>query len=307
MRLWRGKPYHSLNSWFRERYGEKVYRVSLDGGFTCPNRDGTLARGGCIYCNEAGARAGHVDPYLSIPEQIIEGKAMIRARYQAQKFLAYFQAYSGTYAAPEHLMQLYQAALSQEDIIGISIGTRPDCVNPAVLDLLEELARDHLVILEYGVQTVHPHSLELINRHHSVEDSRNAIQLSKKRKNIHVLAHLIMGLPGESYSDMAASVNTCLDWGIDAFKIHHLYVEKGTALSHYRTEHPFDYLDREEYIRFLGDILQSIPPEIVIHRLFGQCTPKDLEGPLWTKDKNENLRILDQYLIKNGIFQGSAL
>ncbi len=301
---WLDKPWNNLNAWLQDRFGEKVYRVSIDGGFTCPNRDGTLARGGCIYCNEAGARADYVQPELEVKEQLSQGIQIMRRHYHAQKFLAYFQAYSGTYAPVEKLLKLYSAALEHPQVVGLCVGTRPDCIHPAILDLLEDIARTKLVIVEYGIQTVHPRSLELINRHHSVDDSQHAIAETVKRKNIITLAHLILGLPGETRQDMMESVRTVLDWGVQALKLHHLYVEKDTplALMYHRKE--FEIMPREEYLDLLCAILAETPPRIVIHRLFGQCSREKLVAPDWTLNKTLNMELLIKKMNEMGIEQG---
>jgi uncharacterized protein len=304
MDSWYGKNYYSLNAFMRNKFGERVHRVSLDAGFTCPNRDGLLGTGGCVYCNEAGARAGYVDPGISIAGQLEKGIEVVRRKYGADKFIAYFQAYTNTYAGPDRLRKLYNEALSHPSVIGISIGTRPDCVDEEKLDLIEEIAGKYFVILEYGVESMKPETLKSINRGHGVPEIVKAVQETKKRKNINILAHLIFGLPGESTADMKSSVKSLVDLGIDAFKFHQLYVEKGTVLEKMYFENKVRILELQEYLEILCGILPDIPGNVVIHRLFGECGRESLIAPLWTLEKPQNLLKLERLLEKNGIRQG---
>lgn len=307
MKEWSGLPWHSLSHWLQTKFGQKVYRVSIDGGFTCPNRDGNLARGGCIYCNAQGARAGYVNPEISPLDQLEQGMRFISRRYGAQKFLAYFQAYSGTYAPVDRLLSLYQPVVDHPDVVGLCIGTRPDCVNPAILDLLARLAEQKLVILEYGVQTVHDTTLQFINRHHNAQDSREAVDATLARPGIMTLAHLIMGLPGETSQDMLETIKTVTGWGVHALKIHHLYIEKNTPLESLYRKGEIRLLNLEEYLDIICSLLPWIPPEVVIHRLFGQCSPGDLVGPDWTLHKHSLLRQLQARLQERGLYQGCSL
>jgi uncharacterized protein len=284
-----------------------VHRVSLDAGFTCPNRDGLIGTGGCIYCNEEGARAGYVDPEESITGQLEKGIDVVHKKYGAEKFIAYFQAYTNTYAGTEKLRELYYEALAHPSVIGISIGTRPDCIDPEKLDLIEEIASKYFVILEYGAESMKPESLIWMKRRHGVDETVKAIVETKKRKNIQVLAHLIFGLPGENPEDMKNSIVSLIGLSVDAFKFHHLYVEKNTALETLYLENKLKTLKLDEYLNILAGILPDIPRNIVIHRLFGECSRDKLAAPLWTADKTKNSNALDRLLEERNIYQGDNL
>lgn len=305
--FWNGKPYHSLNYELKQIFGEKVYRISIDAGFTCPNRDGTLGRGGCIYCNEAGARAQYVNPEMSIEQQIRHGMRVIGQRYRARKFIAYFQAYTNTYAPVEVLERSYRQALKFSEVVGISIGTRPDCIDDDKLKLIEEIAQDYYTIIEYGAQSMHNSTLTKINRCHTVEDTINAIIRTKERKGIQVLAHLIFGLPGEDTLMMQQSVQQLVKLGVDAFKFHHLYIEKRTVAAKLYQIGKITPLDRDIYIDLLIEVISKLPRRIVLHRLFGESNRERLIAPVWTLEKTINLRILEQRMRERGIYQGKHL
>ncbi len=304
---WLGKPYHSLNAFFREKFGEKVYRISIDAGFTCPNRDGTKGTGGCIYCNEEGSRSGYVIPGTSITIQLKNGMEIINKRYRASKYLVYFQPYTNTYAPVNVLESIYREALKFDDVVGMSIGTRPDCIDEEKLSLLESIAENKLVIIEFGVQSLKNETLNFINRGHSAEETINAIIQTKKRKKILVLAHVIFGLPGESSGDMINTIQKLIKLGIDAFKFHHLYVERRTMLERLYLENKFRPLELSEYLDILLKIIPILPENIVIHRLFGQCQRDNLISPLWTLDKSKNIAALENLMTEKGLFQGKFL
>jgi hypothetical protein len=299
-----GKAYNSLSYFLKQKFGEKIYRVSIDAGFSCPNRDGTKGVGGCIYCNEKGARAGYVNPDVDVKEQIRRGMEIIRGRYKAKKFIAYFQAYSNTYAPVEKLREIYAPALEFPEIAGISIGTRPDCIDNEKLNLIEEIAQRKYTIIEYGVQSMKKTSLETISRAHGVDDTIRAINDTKKRKNIDILAHLIFGLPGETKDDMTETVRILVELGVTAFKFHHLYIEKGTALEKLYNCGLYSPLGLDEYTDILSEVISIIPPRVVIHRLFGQCDRENLIAPLWTIDKQRLITEFELELEKRGITQG---
>lgn len=299
------KCYHTFNAFLREKFGEKVYRVSLDAGFTCPNRDGFLGTGGCIYCNEAGSRAGYVDPEIPAREQFAKGAEIIRRKYNARKFIAYFQAYTNTYAPPEKLREIYSEVTSHPDVVGISIGTRPDMIDPAKLDAVADAACGKWALIEYGAQSMRDETLRRIRRMHSVADTENAIRLTRER-GIDVLAHVIFGLPGETPDIMKQSVARLVELGVNAFKFHHLYVEKGTALEAMYHRGEFEVIAKQDYMELLLEVIPTLPRETVIHRLFGQCSPDTLIAPSWTLHKNELIRELEKLLEKREISQGSA-
>ena len=308
MKTWHGKRYNSLNSFFLEHFNEKVYRVSVDAGFTCPNRDGTKGTGGCIYCGEEGARAAYVDPSKSVKDQLKEGTRLIRERTKAKKFLAYFQAYSNTYHDNvDALEKIYLEALDVPGVAGISIGTRPDCVNGPILDMLQQLSEKTWLMVEYGVQSMNEGTLREINRRHTVNDIVQAVEMTKKRPGINVLAHVIFGLPKETRGDMIDSVKQLVGLGVDAFKFHHLYVEKNTTLERLYYADKVKMLTLDEYLGVLLEVIPSLPEHVVLHRLFGQCSADKLVAPHWTLDKNGNQDKLDKLLEEKGVWQGSAV
>ena len=296
--------YSSANCFFKDIFGTKVYRISLDAHFTCPNRDGTKGYGGCIYCNSGGSKALYVDSTLSIEEQLNTGITSFKTAKKAKKFIAYFQPFSNTYAPLEKLKEIYNVALKHPDVVGISIGTRPDCIDDKKLNYLEEIAKKKFLMIEYGVQTLNDQALKFINRGHTSEEALKAIIKTKKRKNIFVLAHLIFILPLDTEKQMYETVKRLVASGVDAFKFHHLYIEKGTLIEKLFYEGKICLLEREEYIKILGEIISILPPSISIHRLFGDCPKETLIAPLWTLEKTKNLNLLTQYLEEKNIYQG---
>jgi radical SAM protein (TIGR01212 family) len=299
--------YTDLNSFLRARFGERVYRVSVDAGFTCPNRDGTKGLGGCIYCSESGSRASYVEPDVPVAEQLRRGKELIARRYGVRKFIAYFQPYSNTYlsngASVETLDRIYKGALAGPDIAGIAIGTRPDTVDPRIIGLLSDIARERLVILEYGAQSMKDVVLKRINRGHTAADTEKAFGMSRGR-GLHLVAHLIFGLPGETSADMIEGVMRLAELGADGFKFHHLYIEKNTRAERMYAGGEIDLMSREEYIDVLCEVIARLPERIVLHRVFGQCAPENLSAPEWTLDKHGNLDYLRKVLRERGVRQG---
>ncbi len=299
-----GLNYYSFNSFLKKKFGEKVYRISIDAGFTCPNRDGTKGVGGCIYCGESGAKAGYVIPSLSIADQIDSGSKIIGKKYGVKKFIAYFQAYSNSYSGVEELYSLYKSALRAPGICGIAIGTRPDCVDQAKIDMFNRLSEETFLIVEYGAQSMKNNTLKKINRCHTAQDTARAISLTGMSGRIHVAAHLIFGLPGETEEDMLHSAAVLTDLGVDGFKFHHLYVEKDTVLEKYYNNKRLKLLERDQYIGLLLKLLPKIPADTVIHRLFGECPEEKLVAPLWTLEKHKNTAILENLMALNCIRQG---
>ncbi len=307
MKNWLGKRYHHLNAHFQERFGEKVYRVAVDAGFSCPNRDGTKGRGGCVYCGPEGSRASYVDRKLSVTGQILAGMKLLKQRTGASRFIAYFQAFSGTYADPERLEKIYLEALSVPGVAGIAIGTRPDCVNDAVLDMLEKIAGNSYVLIEYGVQSMKEGTLREINRRHTAQETVEAVRKTRQRPSIETLAHLIFGLPNETMADMEDSIRQLVDLGVGAFKFHHLFVEKDTELEKMYYADRVKLLSLEEYLEILVRIIARLPERIVLHRLFGECAKERLVAPAWTANKAENILKLEKILEERSIVQGCAL
>ena len=274
-------PYYDLNSYLRNIFGCRVQKISLDAGLTCPNRDGRISTGGCIYCNLRGSGTGAGSQGLSITEQIMRGKEFLKKRYKAQKFIAYFQSFSNTYGPYEKLKGLYEEALAIDDIVGLSIGTRPDCVDESVLTLLESYAKDYLVWIEYGLQSIHDRTLAAINRGHDVECFKGAVDKTRGR-GIKICAHVMLGLPFEDRHDMLATAKAVATMGIDGIKIHLLYVVKGTRMEELYLEGKYRCLEQEEYVNLVCDFLELLPPDMVIQRLTGDPHPHELVVPEWS-------------------------
>ena len=295
-------PYYDLNRALRKRFGCRVQKISLDAGLTCPNRDGTIGRGGCIYCNDRGSGTGAA-PSLSITAQLEEAKAFLRRRYKAEKFIAYFQSFSNTYAPVEKLRSLYDEALAVRDIVGLAIGTRPDCVDDAVLDLLTHFSARTYVSVEYGLQSIHNRTLERINRGHAFEAFRDAVEKTRAR-GIDVCVHVILGLPGEDRNDMLETAEALAVMDIQAVKIHLLYVVRGTRLQALYEAGTYRCLDREEYAQTVAAFLAVLPPGVIIHRLTGDPHPAELVAPLWALEKQANLQAVREELRSNDLWQG---
>jgi len=297
------KRYYDLNTYLRSIFNCRVQKISVDAGLTCPNRDGTLSTGGCIYCNPNGSGTGAHQKGLSITDQLLKGKAALEKRYKAKKFLAYFQSYTNTYAPIDILKRLYDEALAVDDVAGLSIGTRPDCVNDAVLNLIETYTRDHLVWLEYGLQSAHDDTLKLINRGHTFDCFKTAVQKTQNR-NIRICAHIILGLPNENRRHMMDTAKAISDLGIDGVKIHLLYVIKGTQLESLYQSGAYTCLDQQEYTDLVCDILEILPPQMVIQRLTGDPHPHELAAPLWSMKKSETLTLIRKTLVERNSRQG---
>ncbi len=297
------KPYRDFNSSLREQFGCRVQKITLDAGLTCPNRDGTLGLGGCIYCNEKGSGTGAASQRLSITDQIRNAKSYLVKRYKAKAFIAYFQSYSNTYAPLHILKSLYEEALADPDVVGLSIGTRPDCVEDAVLDLLGDYARERLIWLEYGLQSAHDATLARIRRGHSVAAFTEAVRRTRSR-GLPVCAHVILGLPGEGREEMLATARFLADSDIQAVKIHLLYVIRGTALDTWYRSGLYRCLTRDEYVSIVSELLTLLPPEMIIQRLTGDPHPEELVAPQWSLEKPQNLEAIHQYMAARGLFQG---
>ena len=258
----------TLNDYLRKKFGCKVYKISLDGGFTCPVRDGKLDTRGCIFCSAGGGGEFAEDKHLSITEQIENGKRRVAGKIREGKYIAYFQAYTGTYAPVERLRALFEEAISHPEVVVLSVATRPDCLPEEVLDLLDELNRKKPVWVELGLQTIHEQTAAYISRGYQLSIYEEAVKALRQR-NIEVITHLIIGLPGESCEDIVASVKYTCDKGTNGLKLQLLHVLKGTDLEkEYRQGH-VTMLSEDEYINVLKECVKVIPDEVVIHRLTG--------------------------------------
>ncbi|KLU65086.1 tRNA-2-methylthio-N(6)-dimethylallyladenosine synthase [Desulfosporosinus acididurans] len=297
------KRYVTFNEHLRERFGEKVFKVSLDAGFTCPNRDGTLGRKGCIYCSERGSGDFAGRQELSIHDQFSEVKERMKKKWPKAKYLAYFQAFTNTYAPIERLRELYEDSLKQEGVVGLSISTRPDCLSDEVINYLEELNQRTYLWVELGLQSIHDRTLEFIGRGHDYEQFLRGLERLHSR-GIRVCAHIILGLPGESKEEMMETASAVADLPLQGLKIHLLHVLKGTPLAAFYQVHPFDLMTKEDYVSLVVDILEILPPQMIIHRLTGDGPPDDLIGPLWSRKKWEVLNAIDAKLIERDTWQG---
>jgi radical SAM protein (TIGR01212 family) len=300
------KRYNDLNSYLRRIFGCRVQKITIDAGLTCPNRDGTISTGGCIYCNTRGSGTGAHAKGLSVTQQLIQGQETLSKRYKAKKFIAYFQSFSNTYAPVNTLKGLYEAALAVDDVVGISIGTRPDCVNDDILDLLQGYARHCLVLIEYGLQSATDETLVLINRGHDVRCFKEAVYATQGR-GIKICAHVILGLPNENRADMLHTAKILAGLKIDGLKLHLLYVVKGTRLEKLYRQGSYSCLKQQEYIDLVCDFLERLPSEMVIQRLTGDPHPNELVAPQWALEKSETLAKIRQTLEKRDSWQGKFL
>jgi len=287
-----------INDHLQKEYGCKVYKIALNAGFSCPNRDGKLGTGGCIFCSKGGSGEFAQDEHLSITDQIEEGKKLISSKIKEGKFIAYFQAYTNTYAPVPTLRKVFTEAVSHRDIVAISVATRPDCLPPDVLDLLEELNGIKPVWVELGLQTIHKRTAEYIRRGYGLEVYDRAVSELKKR-GIEVITHVILGLPGEDTDMMKATVKYVCDAGSDGIKLQLLHVLKGTDLEKDYREGKFEVLTEDEYINILKECVKIIPETTVIHRLTGDGDKKILVAPLWSGDKKHMInRIRSEILVQ---------
>lgn len=289
--------YITLNDHYRERFGCKVYKLALDGGFTCPNRDGTLDDRGCIFCSAAGGGEFAEGSCGSVSEQLTRAKVRVRSKIKEGKFIAYFQSFSGTYAPVERLETLYREAMTDEDIVALAIGTRPDCLPPETVALLARLNREKPVYVELGLQTVHPKSIRYIRRGYDNEIYQNAVR-DLKAAGIHVVTHIIIGLPGEDLSHAVETTRYAAESGTDGVKFHLLHVLRGTDLEQDFLAGKFEALTLEEYAQRLCACLSVLPEHIVVHRITGDGAKRDLISPLWSADKKRVLNFLNN-AIKN--------
>jgi radical SAM protein (TIGR01212 family) len=299
------RRYFDFASYLRGIYGCRVQKITVDAGLSCPNRDGTLSKEGCTFCNAAGSGTGAHQRGLSVSEQIEQGRQALARRYKAKKFIAYFQSFTNTYAPVETLRRLYDEALGVEDIIGLSIGTRPDCIDDPVLSLLEEYSRNYLVWIEYGLQSAHDATLARINRGHDVQTFEEAVKRTRKR-GLPVCAHVILGLPGETRAHMLATASYLGALGIDGIKLHLLYVVKDTPLERLYRRGGLRCLRQDEYVDIVCEFLSLVPESVVIQRLTGDPHPDELVAPVWSRNKKETLSLIEQTLAARNIRQGCA-
>ena len=285
--------YLSFNKYLKDKFGQKVYKISLDGGFTCPNRDGTIDTRGCIFCSKGGSGDFAQSRNLSITEQIESGKKIVEKKIKSGKYIAYFQAFTNTYAPVEILRAKYSEAINHPDIVALSIATRPDCLGDDVIDLLDEMNKIKPVFVELGLQTIHSESAKYIRRGYSLDVYNEAV---KKLKSIgvNIVVHIILGLPNESEEDMLESVKYVCQSQIDGIKLQLLHIIAGTDLAKDYEKGLFKTLEFDEYVELIAKCVAIIPKNIVIHRLTGDGAKKDLIAPLWSADKKRVLNAINK-------------
>lgn len=300
---WNGKPYHSFDYMLKERFADKVYKVALNGGMTCPNRDGTLGSRGCIFCSAGGSGDFAGNRLDTITEQIDKQAQRIREKRNASCFVAYFQAYTNTYAPVEYLRKIFTEAISHPDVVALSIGTRPDCLGEDVLELLSELNQIKPVWVELGLQTIHEKTAEYIRRGYPLFCFDKAVYELRKR-NLEVIVHTILGLPGETHEDILDTISYLNHMDIQGIKLQLLHVLKGTDLADDYLAGKFSVYTMEEYLDLVLDCLEHLSPDIVIHRLTGDG-PKDLLiAPLWSSAKKTVLNTLHHECKIRQVYQG---
>jgi radical SAM protein (TIGR01212 family) len=300
------RRYNSFGSYIKKRFSTTVYKVNVDAGFTCPNRDGTISTSGCIFCNNDSFRPGSCTPTLSISEQIRNGIAHVKKRYKAERFLVYFQPYTNTYAPVDELERLYRKALSEPSVIGLAIGTRPDTVNEEKIALLETLAERYFILIEYGMQSIYEKTLEFINRGHDYNTFLKTIDLTKDR-GIFIGAHVIIGFPTETKEEMLSMADEVSHIPIDFLKIHQLQVIKDTPLEIIYRERPFHVFEYEEYLEFVTEFIERLSSRIVLQRLFATAPDNILIAPRWGKSRQEILRDIEKRLEFKDTYQGKNM
>jgi len=295
-------PYNQYSRYIKNKYGQRVQKIPVDAGFTCPNRDGSLATGGCIYCNNNSFSRRLLSP-LTLSEQIKHGIESAKRKYKVDKYFIYFQSFTNTYAPPEYLREIYQTALSFEGVLGLCIGTRPDCIDNEKLNLLEELAQKFDITIEYGLESVYDSTLIKINRGHNFKAFENAINLTIN-KNIKICTHIILGFPWETPKQWVETAKILSKYPIDFLKVHNLHVVKETKLFEIYQKNPFQTLGAQEYLEIIIEFLENLKPEIIIQRLLSD-TPKDLlVAPLWEIKSSTFLNNLLMEMSKRNTYQG---
>ena len=287
--------YLSFNKYLKDKFGQKVYKISLDGGFTCPNRDGKAGTRGCIFCSKGGSGDFAESREMSITEQIENGKKRVEKKIKSGKYIAYFQAFTNTYAPVEILRQKYEEAINHPDIVALSIATRPDCLGDDVLRLLDEMNKIKPVFVELGLQTIHQKSAKYIRRGYDLSVYDKAVR-DLKKIGVNIVVHVILGLPNESENDMLETVKYVCESGVNGIKLQLLHVIDGTDLAKDYEKGLFKTLEFDEYVNLIVKCVKIIPKDIVIHRLTGDGAKKDLIAPLWSADKKKVLNAINKAL-----------
>ncbi|MDD2481324.1 MAG: TIGR01212 family radical SAM protein [Lutispora sp.] len=299
---WDNKRYNNLNYFLRHKFGEKVFKISLDGGFTCPNRDGSISHKGCIFCSLRGS-GDFTMTNKDLSLQFEEAKGMMQKKWRSGKYIGYFQAYTNTYAPVDVLREKYYTILDKENVVGLAIATRPDCLPTDVLDLLEELNKETYLWVELGLQTIKEDTTKLINSGYTLEDYVNGVEELKKR-NIDIVTHCILGLPGETKSDMLETVDFVAKTNTQGIKLHLLHLMKDTPMVKLYEEGKLEFLGKDEYVDLVVDCIEKLPTDMVIHRLTGDGPRATLIEPRWSLNKWEVLNAIDDILKERDTWQG---
>ena len=295
--------YNDYGTWIRRQFPYRVQKISIDAGFTCPNRDGRISTGGCIYCDNRTFNPSYCQRRHSVTQQLEEGKRFFAHKYPDMKYLAYFQAFTNTYAPLSQLKALYEEALQVDDIVGIVIGTRPDCVSDELLDYLAELNQRTFVLMEYGIESANNDTLLRINRGHSFEQSQEAIQRTHQR-GLLTGAHIILGLPGEDAAESLRQASIISSLPIDILKIHQMQIIRGTRLADEFAANPFHIYTVDEYIQLIAEYIQRLRPDLILERFVSQSPKELLIAPHWGLKNYEFTNLLVNYLKQNKIYQG---
>ncbi|WP_072723145.1 TIGR01212 family radical SAM protein [Tepidibacter thalassicus] len=300
---WLDKRYHTLNYELRKIFGEKVFKLSLDGGFTCPNRDGKIGINGCIFCSDKGSGEYASDRNLSIQKQIQYQINILKNKWNGKKYIAYFQNFTNTYAPINILKEKYETALSYKNVVGLAIATRADCLDDDVIDLLEKFNKKTYLWVEIGLQTIHDKSAKFLRRGYDFSLFEEKVK-KLREKNINIVTHLILGIPNETKEMMFESIDKISEMDIQGVKLHLLHIIKGTDLEKYYLENKFKLLEKEEYIHLICDILERLNPKITVHRVTGDGSKDTLLEPWWSLDKRSILNGIDKELKSRNSYQG---
>lgn len=304
----RSKRYNKFSDFLKQRFGEKVYRITVDGGFTCPNRDGKKGNVPCLYCDERGSGARHIDIELDLKNQYIEGKKIVREKLKINKFIPYFQSFTNTYADFETCVKRYESVLNLPDTVGIAIGTRPDCVEDRLLEYLGELSKNKLVIIDLGIQSTTDRVLEIIKRGHTVKDTIDFLKMAEKHPDLHIVAHLIFGLPTETKKEMLNSTRFFSDYKLDGVKFHQLNILKNTGMERLYLEGKVKPVELGFYVNLVADFLERIPYRVVVHRLSARADDHStLIAPDWGKYHHKPATLIEEELKKRDSYQGKYI
>ncbi len=301
---WSGKSYNLFGDYLIGKYGSRVLKLPIDAGLSCPNRDGTLSSSGCIFCSDDGSASPVISGCSSIHEQMDSARRAFRRQDDSTKFIAYFQAYTNTYGSADYLKKLYDEAVSFPGIKGLMIGTRPDCIDKEIVEMISGYKRDGFELwIEIGLQTIHDRSLSYLNRGHSHESTEKAVKLIDQY-NIDVCVHVILGIPGETWQDMMETAERISALPVQGVKIHHLHIIKGTELEDIYNDEPFSIMDMNQYVSTVCDFLERIRPDMIIHRLMGDRMEDSLVQPRWGLHKGTVIQAIDDEFEKRYTYQG---